>query len=108
MGGVTRARAALLCPALLCPVLAAGCSVTTPFQRAPAELQVISAPETARVYVDDRFVATGQRLRARPHQLRPGVHFVTIEAPGYFPHDVRLELPSGRTTVRISLRAVPP
>lgn len=74
----------------------------------PTRLQVIAEPEAARVYVDERFVATARVLAARPRQLRPGPHQLTLRAPGYFPHDVDVELPPGTTTVRIRLRPVPP
>lgn len=74
----------------------------------PALLRVIAEPETAAVYVDDRFVGSARVLRLRPEALRPGVHFVTLQAPGHFPHDVEVSLPEGETTVRVRLRAVPP
>jgi len=74
----------------------------------PAELAVVAEPETASVYVNERFAGTATVLAARPEKLVPGVHFVTIRAPGFFPHDLRLELPPGRTTVRIRLRPIPP
>lgn len=77
-------------------------------RREPAKLQVIAEPEEARVYVDERFVASARVLAQRPRELRAGSHRVTITAPGYFPHDVAVDLPSGTTTIRISLRAVPP
>jgi hypothetical protein len=88
--------------ALLC--LSACASVAT----RPAELRVIARPENARVYLDDRFVATARVLSRRPESVRAGVHYMTITADGYFPHDVELDLPSGLTTVEISLRPVPP
>ena len=74
----------------------------------PARLQVIAEPEVARIYVDDRFLASARVLAVRPKALSRGVHYVTIEAPGYFPHDVRVDLPPGTTTVRIKLRPIPP
>ncbi|MEM9067508.1 MAG: PEGA domain-containing protein [Myxococcota bacterium] len=74
----------------------------------PARLQVIAEPEDARVYVDERFVASARVLAQRPRELSPGSHRLSIQAPGYFPHDVAVELPAGTTTVRISLRPIPP
>jgi hypothetical protein len=93
---------------VLALLLAAGCSIQSNLRRDSAELRVIAEPAVARVYVNDRFVGTGRRLAQRPHRLNPGVHYVTIESPGFFPHDLRMELPEGETTVRISLRPVPP
>lgn len=95
-------------PALALASLAtAGCmySAARPTQ---AELQVIAEPAQARVYIDERFAASARVLARRPRKLRPGRHRLTFQAPGYFPHDVLVDLPPGRTTVRISLRPVPP
>jgi hypothetical protein len=85
-----------------------GCSIQTTFRSGESELRVLARPANARVYVDDRFVATSRRLATRPHRLRPGVHYITIDAPGHFPHDVRLEMAEGLTTVNIQLRPIPP
>jgi len=88
----------------------AGCTPLDDVRPPPqaAELAVVAEPENATVYVNERFAGTAQVLADRPEVLSPGVHFVTIRAPGYFPHDLRLELPPGRTTVRIRLRPIPP
>ena len=58
--------------------------VTGPEQ---ARLQVVSEPETARVFVDERFVGSGRILSREPKALPTGPHRVSIEAPGFFPHD---------------------
>ena len=73
-----------------------------------AELRMEIAPPTASVYVDERFLATGRKLASRPARLPVGVHFITVSAPGYFPHDVRVDLPQGETKIELSLRPVPP
>ncbi|NOY94157.1 MAG: hypothetical protein GXP55_23500 [Deltaproteobacteria bacterium] len=77
-------------------------------QSLPARLRVIAVPVTARVYVDDHFAGSARVFDAHPRELRPGAHQITLRAPGYFPHDLELELPSGTTTVRVRLRAIPP
>lgn len=74
----------------------------------PAGIKVVAQPADARVYVDDRFVASARVLAVRPHELPAGVHRITIEAPGFFPHDIETELPPGVSTIEISLRPVPP
>ncbi len=74
----------------------------------PARLEVIAEPETARVFVDERFLASARVLAVRPRELPTGAHHLTITAPGYFPHDIEVNLPSGTTTIRIALRPVPP
>jgi hypothetical protein len=68
---------------------------------------VIADPEIARVEVDDRFIGTARVLAHRPEALAVGTHFVTIAAPGFFPHDVEVDLPAGETRIEISLRAIP-
>jgi hypothetical protein len=73
-----------------------------------ARLRVIAEPEQAAVYIDDRFAGAAKVLAVRPHTLAPGRHFMTLQAPDHFPHDVMLDLPVGETTVRVSLRPVPP
>jgi hypothetical protein len=82
-----------------------GASVVRP---EPARLRVISVPERASVYVDDRFAGTGRVLAQRPVAFTPGVRYVTVQADGFFPHDVAVTLPSGLTTLRIALRPIPP
>lgn len=77
-------------------------------QRTRSMLRVKAVPEEARVFVDDRFVATARVLGRQPVALRPGHHLLTITAPGYFPHDMELTLPTGETKVEVQLRAVPP
>jgi len=73
----------------------------------PAVLRVEVVPDDARVLIDDTFVGRARRTAAQPKELPPGRHRLTIEAPGYFPHDLDLDLPSGETNVRVELRPVP-
>lgn len=81
---------------------------SVPVRPTPAMLRVIAEPETAGVYVNDQFVGSARVLSQRPKSMPPGVKFITFQAPNYFPHDVRLDLPAGETTVRIKLRPIPP
>ncbi|MEC7525616.1 MAG: hypothetical protein VYE22_37385 [Myxococcota bacterium] len=95
----------LLLGALLC--LAASCGGA---QRgaAPAQVRFLIQPPTARVYVEDRFVGAARVLARRPQEFPPGVRHFSITADGHFPHDVEVDLPSGLTTIRLTLRPVPP
>jgi hypothetical protein len=105
-----RAVAARIGFALLAAVFAgagAGCGGAPPAPE-PARLRVVARPEGASVYVDARFAGSARLLARRPLALRPGPRTVTVTAPGHFPHDLSLDLPSGLTTVRVTLRAVPP
>lgn len=76
--------------------------------RETATLRVRATPDTARVSVDDRYVARARTLDAEPRALSIGQHLVTIEAEGYFPHDLAVDLTPGETTVEVRLRPVPP
>lgn len=102
---VSALRATALCAALASTV-AAGCGMQG---RPPTRstLRVVASPETARVFVDDRFVATSRVLAQQPLVLSPGRHLLTLEASGHFPHDLEIDLPTGETTVEIELRPVP-
>lgn len=73
-----------------------------------AKLRVVAEPATTTVYVDDRYVGSARVLAARPKVLKPGIKFVTFKAPQHFPHDVRVDLPPGTTTINMKLRPIPP
>jgi hypothetical protein len=89
-------------------VLVLGACGGAPPQPATARLRVLVHPEDARVYVDERFAGSARLLSRRPLVLRPGPRTVTVTAPGHFPHDLALDLPPGLTTLRVTLRPVPP
>ncbi len=76
--------------------------------RALAWLRVVAEPPSAAVYVDERFAGTGRTLSRRPVRLRPGKHLLTIQADGYFPHDMEVVLEPGLTRLRVKLRPIPP
>jgi len=92
---------------VLVVLVSAGCGGAQ-VRRDPAMLRVIAQPDSADVLVEGRFVGVGRTLAARPAPIRPGTHHITVQARGYFPHDLELQLPAGETTVRIALRPVPP
>ena len=73
-----------------------------------AYLKVVAEPPATTVYVGDHFIGTARILAKQPKALPPGVKYLTFKAHGYFPHDLKLKLPEGDTTVKIKLRAVPP
>jgi len=89
-------------------VAASACAGTQKPKGPPAELRVIAEPVSASVQVDECFVGAARVLDKRPAKLSPGPKRITIEAPGYFPHDISVELPPGVTTLNIKLRPVPP
>ena len=69
---------------------------------------MLAEPNTTTVYVNDRYVGSARVLAARPAVLEPGQKFMTFKAPDYFPHDVRVDLPPGTTTIKMKLRPIPP
>lgn len=105
MGRLKAALAAALAVGLLAGLPACG---GPPVAREPARVRFLIEPTTARVYVEDRFVGAAALLRRRPESFTPGRRHFTVTAPGHFPHDVEVDLPSGLTTIRLRLRAVPP
>jgi hypothetical protein len=86
---------------------APGCYGQTPPPRL-AKLRVIAEPETTTVYIDDRYMGNARVLAANPKVMKPGVKFITFKAPDHFPHDVRVDLPPGTTTITMKLRPIPP
>jgi hypothetical protein len=89
-------------------LVAAGGCMKVPPQNRMAYLKVVAEPATTTVYISDRFIGSARLLQKQPKAVTPGVKYVTFKAPGYFPHDLRLELPVGETSVSIKLRAIPP
>jgi len=83
------------------------CGARQPARRR-AEVRFLIEPENARVYVEDRFVGAAPVLRRRTESFPAGLRHFTVTAEGYFPHDVEVDLPPGTTTIRLSLRPVPP
>lgn len=83
-----------------------GCYSQVPAPRV-AKLRVVAEPDDTTVYVDDQFVGSARVLAARPRALKPGVKHITFKAPQHFPHDVRVDLPEGTTTIEMTLRPIP-
>jgi hypothetical protein len=88
--------------------LLAACGGAQKAKPRQAELRAVVEPPLANVQVDEYFVGSARVLAVRPAQLTPGKHRVTVDADGYFPHDVELDLPPGVTTLELKLRPVPP
>lgn len=85
----------------------AGCAGTQRGPQYTAELRVVAEPATAVVLVNERFVGAAKVLDKHPAKLTGGKKRVTLEAPGYFPHDLVVELAPGLTTVKAALRPIP-
>ncbi len=100
-------RATLPLLVLVISLLLPACQLESTLGSKAAYLEVHVEPETARVVVDDESVGSARVVAANPVKLSPGKHYVTIEAKGYFPHDLELDLPPGLTKVEVQLRPLP-
>jgi hypothetical protein len=100
-------RALFLSLLSLVALAAAGC-MTVPKEARMAYLKVEAEPANVTVYEDDRFVGSAHLLTKQPKAMKSGTKYLTFKAPGYFPHDLRVQLPAGETTVKIKLRPIPP
>jgi hypothetical protein len=71
-------------------------------RRLQASLKLRVRPETARVYLDDVFIATGAELESMvaPFAISSGPHQLRIEAPGFHPRSVSFEVSKGETYER--------
>lgn len=94
-------------PVLLLAAFSVACVGNTLPPKRLAILRVEAVPEQAQVIVDGRPVGRATVLAQVGKALKPGVHFVTFKARGYFPHDVRLDLAPGDTVVKMKLRPIP-
>lgn len=83
-----------------------GCYSQVHYAR-PAKLKVVAVPATTTVYVDDQFIGSARVLSVRPKTLQPGIKHISFKAPKHFPHDVRVDLPEGTTTIEMKLRPIP-
>jgi hypothetical protein len=93
--------------ALLSLLVLAACAGAQKGRKPVAELRIVAVPEAAVVQVNEQFVGSARVLDKRPARLTPGKKRVTVEAPGYFPHDLEVVLAEGVTTVNIKLRPIP-
>ena len=84
-----------------------GCAARQHPNTKTAGLRTVVEPPGAIVQVDEHFVGAARVLDKRPAPLEPGKHRVTVEAPGYFPHDLEVDLAPGVTTVNLKLRKTP-
>ena len=62
-----------------------------PAKSPTVSLRLRGGPKDASVTVDDIPVGSLEVVRSRGVALPPGVHYVTIVAPGYLPFDRRVE-----------------
>lgn len=78
----------------------------------PAKAPTISfrlrgGPKDASVTIDDLPVGSLEVVRSRGVALPPGVHHVTILAPGHLPFDRRIEATSAPVTLEVIMVPTP-
>jgi hypothetical protein len=70
-------------------------------------MRMVGGPPNASVTIDDQFVGTLDVVAARGVALPPGVHRVSVEAPGFLPWDKMIEAKDGGDAVRLEVRLLP-
>jgi hypothetical protein len=60
-------------------------------------------PPTARVIVDENYIATLAAVQARGIALPVGTHRITVEAPGYFPWDQIVSPKEGDAPIKLDV-----
>lgn len=85
---------------VLWAICLAGC-VTTP---RTTSLKVHSDVPDAVVTIDDQVLGPAKAVEKRGVALPPGRHRVTIEKPGYFPHDELVQVKEGDPPIRLDVR----
>ena len=70
-------------------------------------LRMNGGPPNASVTIDDVFVGTLNAVKSRGVALPPGVHRVSVEAPGHLPWDEVVEAKEGAGTLRLDVNLVP-
>lgn len=70
-------------------------------------MRMAGGPSNASVTVDDIFVGTLDVVSTRGVALPPGVHHVSVEAPGHLPWDHVVEAREGAGPLRLDVKLVP-
>lgn len=86
-------------------LLATGCP--PPAKSPTVSLRLRGGPDAASVTVDDVPVGSLAVVRARGVALPPGVHHVTVVAPGYLPFDRRVEATQAPVVLDVALVEIP-
>ena len=78
-----------------------------PAKSPTVSLRLRGGPRDASVTVDDIPVGSLEVVRARGVALPPGVHHLTIVAPGYFPFDRRVDAAVAPVVLDVTMVEVP-
>jgi hypothetical protein len=84
----------------------ASCAAT---QLPTTSLRLRGARHDALVTIDEQYVGKFAMVARRGVALPPGRHRVSVERPGYFPHDVIVDVSPGQApiVVQVNLEPIP-
>jgi PEGA domain len=97
--------AARLAP--IAALLACACQPPDSPERPTVSLRMRGTPPDAMVVVDDQSIGTLDLVAAHGVALPPGVHHITVRAPGYFPMDREVDAKLGTPPTRIDVALTP-
>ncbi|HXX67649.1 MAG TPA: PEGA domain-containing protein [Polyangiaceae bacterium] len=75
--------------------------------RPTVSLRLRGGPPEATVVVDEETLGTFEYVAAHGVALPPGIHRVTVQAPGYFPWDREVEAKSGTPPILLEVAMSP-
>jgi PEGA domain-containing protein len=94
---------ARIAAALLIALPMASCMPAAAPLRPTVSLRLSGSPADATVVVDEENIGPLDYVAAHGVALPPGVHHVTIQAPGYFPWDREVEAKLGMAPIRFDV-----
>jgi len=75
--------------------------------QATVSLRIGGTPASATVIIDEETLGTLDFVAAHGVALPPGMHHVTVNAPGYFPSDTAVDAQPGSAPVALQIALVP-
>jgi len=100
-------RLALLLALAASCVGALACGPAQAPSTATVSLRMRGTPADATVTIDDQIVGQLDYVAARGVALPPGVHHITVQAPGYFPMDREVDAKSPGAPIDVVVKLVP-
>jgi hypothetical protein len=82
------------------------CPGPSPIVPPTISLRLSGAPPDAIVVIDDQTIGTLDYVAVRGVAMPPGLHRITVQAPGYFPWDHEVEAKEGSPPVRLQVALV--
>jgi len=70
-------------------------------------LRMRGTPASATVIIDEEALGTLDFVAAHGVALPPGMHHVTVKAPGYFPSDTAVDAQLGSSPVALQIALIP-